>query len=128
MIIRFQAKNMKILVRMISVVGLIAYAGIVLLAMRFAGMSDSSQDSLKTSGGLYFCVVPFLYFVFSFISTLNCLKLKTILLLGVIANLALLPIVVTCFRRGGNFFVGVTVLVIITVWFGMYFEERGYET
>jgi hypothetical protein len=113
--------NMRIIVRGISIFGLIGYAGFVMLLLHFSGMSDSSTE--PTAGlKFYFCVIPFLYLLYCFFSTFDYLTGTALLVSGIIAHLAILPLVILLL--GGSPVIGIGALGVIAAWFGMYFERR----
>jgi hypothetical protein len=114
---------MRILVRIISGVGLIGYAGFVFLLFALGGMSASSTGP---AGGpmFFFCVVPFLYLLYCFFSTFDYLTRKALLASGIVAHLAMVPVVIITLQGASTAIIGIGALGMIGAWYGMYFQRR----
>jgi hypothetical protein len=114
---------MRILVRIISGIGLIGYAGFVFLLFALGGMSASSTGPVA-GPMFFFCVAPFLYLLYCFFSTFDHLTGTALLGSGIVAHLAMMPVVVITLQGGNTAIIGIGVLGMIAAWCGMYYERK----
>jgi len=118
---------MKIAVRVISVVGLVFFTAYLILCLLLSGMSDSTTGPAP-GPVFFFFITPYLYLAYCLYSTFDRLKGKVLLISGIVAHLAMLPLVIITLHGFPPAFIGIGILVMIAAWFGMYFEERIKKT
>lgn len=114
---------MKTTVRVISVVGLFFFTAYLILCLLASGMSDSTTGP-AAGPVMLFVVIPFFYLAYCFYSTFDYLRGKALLISGIVAHLAMLPLVIITLRGFPPAFIGIGILLMIVAWFGMYFEKR----
>ena len=111
---------MRLVVRILSGIGL----GLSLIFIMFfgsaSGLSDSSSSGTGVGGLL---VLPFIYFGFCFWSSFGELRGISLLIGGIIAHLCVLPFLIRLFHDGMILF-GFPILIMALVWAGMYFESN----
>ena len=114
---------MTILVRVLSVLGLVGYAGFTFLLLAMSGMSASATDAWTRPTLLYFAS-PFIYLLFCLVSSVRSFTGVPLLISGIIAHIVILPFIFLSFRSGEMALFGLAGLVMAGTWTGMYFERK----
>src|SRR5689334_20557378 len=114
---------MTILVRILSVLGLIGYTGFVFLIVAMSGMSPSATDPW-TGPTLLRLALPVVYLLFCLVSSVRVFAGLALLICGVIAHAVILPFVFLSLRTGEMNLFNVAGLIMAAAWFGMYLERE----
>ncbi len=112
---------MRIVVRILSLIGLAVHLFFIVLLGAASGLSDSSSQA---SGGMVVMLAsPFIYFGYCLLSSFGHWRGPSLLIGGIVAHLCILPFLVRLFRDGVPLF-GVPILFVALCWAGMYFESN----
>ncbi len=112
---------MKTVVRLLSVAGLFGYGIFLFAIVVFSGMSASSRGFGR---GVWLpAIMPFFYLIYCFVSTFDFLKGRSLLVSGIVAHVAVAPVIIGSFGTQVPF-VGLGGLVIAAAWCGMYSSKQ----
>jgi hypothetical protein len=110
---------MRVIVGLLSSVGIVIHLGFLAMCFAASGLSDSPNGVRFSS--VFPLLLPLLYYGFCLFSSI--VKRQPVLALGIIAHLLMLPFCIQAVRQGVSILV-LGPLILAPCWFRMFIERK----